>query len=77
MIGGIVGGISSLAIVVFACIFVAKKRRQSYVGMQLLLLLSILLLNSIQYNAQLPLMAYVPILFYALILALLQNKLAK
>ena len=35
LIGGILGGIFFLAIIVFVCILVAKKRRQSYAGMLL------------------------------------------
>ena len=54
VIGGILGGIFFLAIIVFVCILVAMKRRQSYAGMFLPLLLSIILLSSIQYNAHLP-----------------------
>ena len=77
LIGGIVGGIFFLGIMAIVLILVAKKRRQSYAGMKLPFLLSILLLNSIQYNAQLPFMTYVQILFFTLMLALLENYLAK
>ena len=73
LIGGVLGGICFLAIIVFVCILVAMKRRQSYQGIFLPFLLSFLLLNSIQYNAQLPLIASMHVLFYALMLALLEN----
>ena len=69
----ILGGICFLAIIVFACILVAKKRRQSYAGMRLPFRLSILFLNSIQYNTQLPFIASVQTLFYALMLPLLKK----
>ena len=72
LIGGILGGIFFLAIMAIVCILVAKKHRQSYAGILLPFLLSILLLNSIQFNAQLPFIAYEPILHYALM-----NYLAK
>ena len=45
LIGGILGGTFFLAIIVFVCILVAKKRRQSYSGMLLPFLLSIPLLK--------------------------------
>ena len=77
LIGGILGGTFFLAIIVFVCILVAKKRRQSYAGMLLPFLPYIPLLNPIQCNAQLPSIASVKILFYALVLAMLENKLAK
>ena len=35
VIGGILGGLFFLAIIVFVCILVAKKRRQSYAGILL------------------------------------------
>ena len=77
LIGGILGGICFLAIMAIVCILVAMKRRQSYAGMLLPFLLSFLLLNSIQYNAQLPLIASMQILFYALMLAMVESYLAK
>ena len=76
LIGGILGGICFLVIMFFVCILVVKKHRQSYAGILLPFLLSFPLLNSIQFNAQLPIIASVPILFYTLILALLENYLA-
>ena len=66
LIGGILGGIFFLASMAIVCILVAKKRRQSYAGILLPFLLSILLLHSIQFNAQLSFIASEPILLYAL-----------
>ena len=54
LIGGILGGFCFLTITAIVCILVAMKRRQSNAGILLPFLLSFLLLNSIQYNAQLP-----------------------
>ena len=73
LIGGILGGICFLAIMTIVCILVAMKRRQSYAGMLLPFLLSFLLLISIKYNAQLSIIASIKLLFYALMLAMLEN----
>ena len=73
LIGGMLGGICFLAIIVFVCILVAKKRRQSYAGIALSFLLRFLLPKSIQYNSHLPFIASVQILCYALMLALPEN----
>ena len=72
LIGGILGGICFVAIMAIVCILVAMKRRQSYAGILLLFLLSFLLLNSIQYNAHMPLIASMQVLLYALMLALVK-----
>ena len=73
LIGGILGGICFLAITAIVCILVAINRRQSYAGMLLPFLLSFLLLNSIQYNAHMPLIESMQVLLYALMLALVEN----
>ena len=74
LIGGILGGICFLAIMAIVCILVAMKRRQSYAGILLLFLFSVLPLNCItEYIAQPSLIASVQILFSALMLALLEN----
>ena len=73
LIGGMLGGICFLAIIVFVCILVAKKRRQSYAGIVLPFLFRFPLLKSIQYYSHLPFIASVQILFYALMLALLES----
>ena len=77
LIGGILGGICFLAIMAIVCILIALKRRQSYAGILLPFLLSFLLLNCIQYNAQQPFIASMQVVYYALMLALVENQLAK